>query len=312
MSNELSSYGKIYNLGHRAIRDLFKHEVRIQEKVDGSQFSFGVRDGVLYMRSKRVEIHQGGKNGQFQMVVDTVCELFDDGFLHEGWTYRGEAITKLRHNHLVYGRIPNGGIILFDIDVGQEDFLDHYQLNREALLLGLEVVPEYGFCSKISDIQGLNDLLNCKSCLGGETNIEGIVIKPVGAVFDEYTGKLLRAKLVATEFKETQTTSWKAANPNRSDMVKTIIESLTTEARWRKSLQAANDEGVLDDSPKDIGPLLSRIRQDVLEEEGEQIKEALFKHFWKTQISRGVTRGFPEWYKQQLLELQFEGSEEEE
>ncbi len=34
--------------------------------------------------------------------------------------------------------------------------------------------------------------------------------------------------------------------------------------------------------------------------------------FWKTQISRGVTRGFPEWYKQQLLELQFEDNEEEE
>ena len=310
MPNSLPSYGKIYNLGHRAVRDLFQNTVRIQEKVDGSQFSFGVREGMLHMRSKRVEIHQGAKNGQFQMAVDTVCDLFDNGLLIEGWTYRGEAITKPRHNHIVYGRIPAGGVILFDIDQGQEDFMPHDSLVFAANELSLEVVPEYDVC-KITDIEGLNELLAQKSCLGGESNIEGVVFKPVGPVFDEHTGKLLRAKLVAAEFKETQTASWKKANPNQNDVVKQITEGLTTEARWRKAIQAAADDGVLDHSPKDIGPLLGRIQKDIFEEEGERIKQALFKHFWKTVISRGVTRGFPEWYKAQLLELQFEDSEEE-
>lgn len=312
MASPLPSYGKIYNLGHRAVRDLFDHAVRIQEKVDGSQFSFGVRDGLLHMRSKRVEIHQGGKNGQFQMAVDTVCDLFDNGLLIEGWTYRGEAITKPRHNHLVYERIPAGGIILFDIDTGEEDFMSHTRLSKTASRLGLEVVPEYDPHAKVVNVEGLNTLLVHKSCLGGDKTIEGIVIKPVGPLFDEHTGKLLRAKLVAPEFKEDQVNSWKAANPNRNDVVKQIIESLTTEARWRKAVQGARDEGVLDNSPKDIGSLLGRIQKDIFEEEGERIKETLFKHFWKAQISRGLTHGFPEWYKQQLLELQFEDNEEEE
>jgi hypothetical protein len=309
--NPLPSYGKIYNLGHRAIRDLFDHEVRIQEKVDGSQFSFGIRDGQLHMRSKRVELHAGAAVGQFMMAVQTVCRLFDERKLTEGWTYRGEAITKPRHNHLVYERIPVGGVILFDIDKGQEDFMPHDSLVYVANQLGLEVVPEYDV-GMVSNIEGLNELLTRKSCLGGEKTIEGIVIKPTGPVFDEHTGKLLRAKLVAVEFKETQTSSWKKANPGANDVVKQITEGLTTEARWRKALQAAADDGELDHSPKDIGPMLGRIQKDIFEEEGERIKEALFKHFWKTVISRGVTRGFPEWYKAQLLELQSFGDNEEE
>ena len=94
-------------------------------------------------------------------------------------------------------------------------------------------------------------------------------------------------------------------------MVKQITEGLTTEARWRKALQAMADDGKLTNSPKDIGPMIGRIKKDIFEEEGERIKEGLFNHFWKNSISRGVTRGFPGWYKEQLLEQQF-GSEEEE
>jgi ATP-dependent RNA circularization protein (DNA/RNA ligase family) len=36
------SYPSIYALGHRAIRELFDGPVVVEEKIDGSQFSFGV------------------------------------------------------------------------------------------------------------------------------------------------------------------------------------------------------------------------------------------------------------------------------
>jgi hypothetical protein len=42
---EIGSYPKIYNLGHKAVRDIFKEPVTAQEKVDGSQFSFMRVDG---------------------------------------------------------------------------------------------------------------------------------------------------------------------------------------------------------------------------------------------------------------------------
>lgn len=317
MANELGSYGKIYNLGHRAVRDLLDFPVQVQEKIDGSQFSFGVRNGVLNMRSKRAIVHEGNEAGQFKICSETVQALFAAGMLEEGWTYRGEAVTKPRHNHIVYGRIPLGGIILFDIDRGEEDMADYDTLCVEADRIGLEVVPRFNV-GKIKTIEDLTVVCDHKSVLGGESNIEGIVIKPLGLIFDTLTGKTLRAKIVAPEYRETQTTSWKKANPNRGDFIEALVNGLKTEARWRKAIQTLRNDGVLDDSPKDIGPLLKEISQDTLEEEGDAIAAALLKHFWKKSISRGIIRGFPEFYKQSLLELQFsdevlqESNEEEE
>jgi hypothetical protein len=309
MPNPLPSYGKIWNLGHRNVRDIFIGSVTIQEKMDGSQFSFGVRDGELHMRSKGAVVHVGAEPKQFKLASETVQTIFKNGGLTEGWTYRGEAITSPRHNHLTYDRIPRGGIILFDIDRGMEDMADYDWLCDEAERLGLEVVPQYQ-ATKIENIEHLNVFLERETCLGGP-KIEGIVIKPVRPMFDE-RGDTLRAKLVSAEFREKAGASWKAANPGKAEIVEQIIEKLTTEARWRKAVQARADAGELDGSPKDIGPLIGAVQKDVFDEEADQIKEVLFKYFWKNRISRGVTRGFAEWYKAQLLELQEFGESEEE
>lgn len=48
----LPSYPKIYALGHKAIEELLHDDVCVQEKVDGSQISFGLLDGKLYISSK--------------------------------------------------------------------------------------------------------------------------------------------------------------------------------------------------------------------------------------------------------------------
>lgn len=38
----IESYPKIYNMGHAAIAELLLGEVTVEEKVDGSQISFGI------------------------------------------------------------------------------------------------------------------------------------------------------------------------------------------------------------------------------------------------------------------------------
>lgn len=38
----IASYPQVFNLGHRAVADLFLDPVTVQEKVDGSQISFGI------------------------------------------------------------------------------------------------------------------------------------------------------------------------------------------------------------------------------------------------------------------------------
>ena len=159
-------------------------------------------------------------------------------------------------------------------------------------------------------MEDLNLLLDHPPLLGGESGIEGIVIKPVNPMFDPMTSKTLRAKLVRPEFREKATKSWKAANPNRNDFITEIVKGLTTEARFRKAIFAARDEGTLEFSNRDIGPLLGRITKDIHDEEADAIKEALFKHFWKKSISRGVTRGFPQFYQAWLIEQQFNEEDE--
>ncbi|MCH8034511.1 MAG: hypothetical protein IH950_12255, partial [Bacteroidetes bacterium] len=70
---------------------------------------------------------------------------------------------------------------------------------------------------------------------------------------------------------------------------------------WHKAIQHFRDDGKLTESPKDIGPLIQEVLRDIEEEELENIKEELWRLF-KKPIQRIVVAGFPEWYKQQLME----------
>lgn len=115
---ELHSYGKIYNFGHRAIVNLLKGPVVVEEKVDGSQFSFGIRNGQIHCRSKGVAINVDAPDSMFAKAVAVVRELAP--MLHDGWTYRGEYLQKPKHNALAYDRIPYRHIILFDVDTIDE------------------------------------------------------------------------------------------------------------------------------------------------------------------------------------------------
>jgi len=46
------SYPKVWNLGHPNIAMLFEEDVTVEEKIDGSQFSFGIFHGELKCRSR--------------------------------------------------------------------------------------------------------------------------------------------------------------------------------------------------------------------------------------------------------------------
>ena len=54
----INSYPSIYNLGHKAITDLLKGPVIVEEKIDGSQLSFRKdSEGSLHIRSKGATIY---------------------------------------------------------------------------------------------------------------------------------------------------------------------------------------------------------------------------------------------------------------
>lgn len=291
-----SQYPSIYSFGHPAVKDILKLPVIVEEKIDGSQFSFSLLpSGEMVFRSKGAIVYPETAQKLFIPAIETAFSIKDK--LIVGAVYRGEALYRPKHNCLAYSRAPKGGFILFDVMIGPEDYIPYDQKAHTAELLGLEVVPKL-YEGKVESFEQIMSLLDRESCLGG-VKIEGIVVKQYGMFGEDK--KPIFAKHVSEEFKEKHGQEWKSGNPGKSDFVFNIGEIYRHENRWLKAIQHLSESGQLTNTPKDIGVLIREINLDILKEEEYTIKQKLFDYFWNKQISRQVTRGFPEFYKEYLI-----------
>lgn len=303
ISTSWHSYPSIYALGHKNIREIFENDVLIEEKVDGSQFSFGrfpwsENAGNIKCKSKGCDINPAFPEKMFALGVDYVRQIGES--LHEGWTYRGEFLAKPKHNALVYDRVPKNNIILFDINPGQEAYLSYEEKVEEANRLGLEVVPRL-HAGRISSPDSIIGLLDTKSILGGQ-KIEGFVVKNYARFGIDK--KAMMGKFVSEAFKEVHNKEWKSSNPGALGIIELMIGKYKTPARWDKAIIHMREGGKLDGSPKDIGFLIQAIQEDIEKECIDEIKEDLFKWGWN-KIRRGCMAGFPEYYKEKLLRESF-------
>jgi len=297
----ISSYPEVFNLGHKAIQDLFADPVLVEEKVDGSQFSFMLDEqGMLYCRSHHNDIDLEAPDKMFKNAVKIIQELSPE--LHPCWIYRGEYLSKPKHNILAYDRVPEKNIVIFDIETAPQCFLPPMSKQHEAERIGLESVPILAATS-FGSWEQFKELLDTTSFLGGQ-KVEGIVIKNYEKI-SRLTGHVLMGKYVSEKFKEIHKKDRKDRNPAGRDIKPKIIEAFRTEARWNKAILHLAERGELENDPRDIGGLLKEINQDVLAECKDEIQEMLFKWAWKD-ISRGITRGFPEFYKERLAQGMFE------
>lgn len=297
----IPSYGKVHAFGHRYNQSVLNGSVQVTEKIDGSQISFGIVNGKLCMRSHNQQIDLDAPNDMFKVAVQSIRER--EHLLRPGLVYRGEFLAKPKHNTLAYERTPDGNIIIFDVEEAQYVYIDSYpHLVYEADNIDLETVPLL-YQGQLSTLDECMQLLKASPILGGKM-IEGIVIKNYAIATE--MGTLCSAKVVNADFKEKNGANWKKENPNSMDVIQTLAARYRTEARWEKAVQHLKEDGLLQDAPQDIGPLLKLINQDILDEETDEIKEFLFKWAWKN-VSRLVTSGFPEWYKQRLVKEMFEG-----
>jgi hypothetical protein len=302
----ISSYGSIYSIGHRAASEILVGPVVVEEKVDGSQFSFGLyvnkADQEPFQtrcRSKGAELQMAAPEKMFQKAVDTVRELAP--LLRPGWTYRGEYLAKPKHNALAYDRVPQKNIIIYDIDRGDQHYLSVEERRDEAQRISLEVVPVL-FRGKGLQLEDIRHMLATVSVLGGQ-NIEGVVVKNYAKYGPDK--KVLMAKFVSEAFKEVHAGEWKAANPSAGDVIQLLADRYKTPARWQKAVQHLREAGRLDGTPRDIGHLFREVPADILKECEDEIKAELFKWAWP-KVQRIATAGLAEWYKEQLLVSQFE------
>ena len=294
-----TSYPHIYALGHKAISQLLEEPVVVEEKVDGSQISFGVYGVALRIKSRSKELVIDAPEKMFNLAVESIKTRLP--LLRDGWTYCGEYLNSKSHNTLCYDRVPSGNIVIFDVRIGNEAYLNYEQKSEEAARIQYEVVPKV-FEGKIGSPETVRAFLDRESFLGGQ-KIEGVVLKNYQRFGID--GKAMFGKFVSEAFKEIHQGTWKDKNPGKGEFIAQIIAKYKTHARWNKSIQHLKEAGQIEDSPKDIGKLMIEVRKDLMDECGEQISLDLFSHFWKD-IQRGVVAGLPEYYKQQLLEKQFE------
>jgi hypothetical protein len=291
-------------MGHRALATLFDGDVHIQEKIDGSQFSFGVFDNVIKCMSRKNQIDLDSVPKMFNKAVETVKILARSNMLTDGYTYRCEYLNKPRHNTLEYERVPKNYLILFDVNVGHEHYMSHTELELEANKLGLEVAPTI-FFGQVTGSHAIETLLDRVSILG-KAKVEGIVVKNYAQFGIDK--KVLMGKHVSEAFKEKHKGEWKSKNPSQRDVIFNLSQIYRCEGRWNKALQRLRDAGKLTGTPKDIGALCKEVPLDVRAECEDEIKEALFKWAWGT-ISKSSVAGLAQWYKDLLLETQFEGNE---
>ena len=289
---------KVYALGTRFNASIFQGPIVVEEKIDGSQFSFGYEGVALTCRSKGTVIT--GDPGMFKLAVETATRLMDEGKLTRNWVYQCEFLAKPKHNVLAYARVPAGNLVLFDVKM-PSGYADPSQKLAIAKYLGLEPVP---VLFEGTQSIGINpaDYLDRESVLGGQ-KIEGIVIKNYTQVHPESEhGAPMTAKIVADQFKEKQQ-QHQPRNPKapQGEAVQGIINALRTESRWLKAIQHLREAGQLQKDAKDIGPLVREIQRDVLEEEADWIKQQLFEAH-TTEISKGVVQGFAQYYKHLLTD----------
>lgn len=302
-NSSFHTYPSVFNLGHRYIADLLLDNVLIEEKVDGSQFSFGYfpgnpdYPGGWRMRSKGADVYPEAPPAMFKAAVDHIMHLP----VTPGWTYRGEVLAKSKHNVLAYDRVPAGNIIIFDINPAQEAYLSYEDKLAECQRLGLEIVPKL-YDGPVADVEVLRKFLETTSILGGQ-KIEGFVIKNYKRFGIDK--KVLMGKFVSEAFKEVHHGEWKRENPSSGDIIDTITKQYKTPARFQKALIHLREKNLITDSPKDIGLLIQEVIRDIHADSKEEIKDILFAWAWK-RLSHTLTGGVASWYKDLLMQGQFE------
>lgn len=292
------SYNKIYQVGHPAVEDLFRDDVLVEEKLDGSQFSFGrIEGGELRCRSKGHKLILDAPDKMFIRAVETAEGLN----LREGWTYRAEYLQKPKHNTISYERTPEKYLIIFDINTDVENYLSREEKEEEAKRIGLEIVPLL-HNGPVKTLEEMKSFMDRISILGG-SKIEGMVFKNYKRFGKD--GKCLMGKYVSEEFKEQNSKEFRKANPKQGDILIGLGDQYRTEARWKKAIIHMKEDGSFTGTVKDIGPLIKRIQQDVEEECIDEIKETLYR--WaEPHIKRKMNYGFVEWFKEELAKKAFE------
>ena len=187
----------------------------IQEKIDGSQFSFSAHADEAGERRMTFTCGNSERTRDavmFKKAID-VLMLSRDVFALD-WVYHAEMLTSKRQNIVDYDRMPPRFVVIYDI-TPVEGYLGIEDIASEAQRIGLEHVPalyhntiaqalgpggEVNPHEKCLELVQAIDRGEIKSMFGGKP--EGVVLKCPG--FVDPRGKLVnvKTKYVTPQFEE--------------------------------------------------------------------------------------------------------------
>jgi hypothetical protein len=293
----IKSFPKVFSLGQNYIGDILQGEIEITEKVDGSQFSFGLIDGELYCRSKGADLNILQPEKMFKDAVNYILSI--ESKMPNNTVFYCEYLKSPKHNVLKYERIPKNTLCLFAVYQKNVDlFYCQYSFLQEmAELLSIDCIPLLG-SGEFQSLE-LDNILDTESYLGG-AKIEGFVVKNYKKPFllGGQPIPIMCGKYVSEGFKEIHKKSWSREHTGIGKWEQ-MKESYRTEARWHKSVQHLTEKGELEGSPRDIGKLLIEVKRDITEECQEDIKKFLWREYGE-ELLRYSIKGFPEFYKRYL------------
>ena len=295
------NYPKSYNLGNKNLEGFFEHPIYVQEKIDGSQFSFGYFDGKLRCWSRAQELNLLNP-GMFKPAIDALLDRDPLAFMNE-CTYRGEFLARPRHNHLAYDRIPKQHVVLFDVQDKAGEWLIHAELCVEGQRLGFDVAPVYMLWNNQTDsesylLEEIKKLVaTMKPVLGGE-HIEGVVLKSYQRNAD---GHVMFGKYVRPEYREEAPHKKPKKGSGTDEFLAALAYAVTGPARWEKALQHLRDGGVATGEMQDMPLLIQEVNADIYLECSADFETSLL--VWALpKMKQHFIKGLAEWYKDKLLE----------
>lgn len=303
----ITAYKKIYALDNSNCDIKPSAALVLQEKIDGSQISFGLIDGELQIRSKNVVLERDNKD--FALALERVYLAYEEISpygLFNNKVFRGEFLRAPKHNVIQYDRAPEGNIAVFDIfdidygkyiDIDDEEGRDNFS-DLVEYILGFECVHPIATLPPLAS-RTLEDVeaecakySNAESRLGGK--MEGIVVKKYGE------GGHRAAKYVFEEYKEIFTKKRDTKKKKQVvDFQSYLHHNVNKEAVWQKAVQHLRDDGELNNDNSDIGKLLKEMNIDFMQENEEDLKEAAWK-WGRANTLKHINYGFADWYKSYL------------
>lgn len=235
MENKHIKYVKIKALGHKENLHIFSNPddaIVLEEKVDGANFQFTIKDGKIILGSLTRTLDDDMQEGKFwKRCCDYIKATVKPLKKYEGYIFYGECCRKHTIAYDFENMPPFLGFDIYDTAFGI--FTDYLSASAMFKSMGLQFVPI--MCvAKASQIPKITDTFIPKSQYY-DGQCEGIVFK-------NYNTQVF-AKYVREKFKEDNNTAFGGTPKYEENDSGKLMARYCTNARIKKMIYKLRNDG---------------------------------------------------------------------